>query len=450
MPQLLRNLGVLEAIGLSLSMAAPTMAMAFNVTLAAGVAGSAAPLAFAIGTVALIIVGLSFIAFARRMSSASSAYAYITAEFGPRIGFLAGWALLLSYLAFGSAVAALVGSFLDAALSNYHLAWPKLWILHGAITILIVTVLAYRDMRIATRLMLALESISVLAIIILGVIIMLEVAPNGGLTLTPFVPDKAFGWSGVGYALVFAVLSFAGFEGAATLGEETRNPRRAIPVAVLGTVVLAGLFFVFASYTQVVGFGLTNMKALANDSAPLNTLALKFGSRDFATALDLAAAISAFSGALGLLSAAARMMFALARAGLAPSLGQVNARYRTPGAAVVATGVLMAVGLLVWAPAVGAGAYYGDLGTIGILALILVYIGVTAAAALHAVRIGRRAAAALGALGSFIMIWPLYNSIYPVPAYPGNLWPYLVIAYLILGVALLLLRPQLGRPIAQA
>ncbi len=41
-------------------------------------------------------------------------------------------------------------------------------------------------------------------------------------------------------------------------------------------------------------------------------------------------------------------------------------------------------------------------------------------------------------------------SIYPVPAYPGNLWLYLVIAYLLLGAALLLLRPQLGRPIAQA
>lgn len=93
------------------------------------------------------------------------------------------------------------------------------------------------------------------------------------------------GWWGVGYAVVFAVLSFAGFEAAATLAEEAGQPGRAIPIALLGSVVLAGLFFVFASYIQVVGFGMENMKALAADEAPLNTLALKYGTVRMATAL---------------------------------------------------------------------------------------------------------------------------------------------------------------------
>jgi hypothetical protein len=43
------------------------------------------------------------------------------------------------------------------------------------------------------------------------------------------------------------------------------------------------------------------------------------------------------------------------------------------------------------------------------------------------------------------MLWPLYNSIYPVPAFPGNLWPYVVIIYLVIGAGLLVLRPGLGR-----
>ena len=90
MTQLRRNLGLIEAIALSLSIIAPTMAMAFNVTLAVGSAGRAAPLAFAVGTVALAIVGLSFVAFARRVAHAGSAYAYIAREFGPRAGFVAG------------------------------------------------------------------------------------------------------------------------------------------------------------------------------------------------------------------------------------------------------------------------------------------------------------------------------------------------------------------------
>ncbi len=443
MAQLRRNLGLIEAVGLSLSIIAPTMAMAFNVTLAVRVAGRAAPLAFAVGTAALAIVGLSFVAFARRVAHAGSAYAYIAREFGLRAGFVAGWALMLTYLAYGTGTAVLVGNFIDAALANYRMAAPGLWIASSIAAIAVAIVLAYRDMRLAARLMLGLEAISVFAIVVLGVIVLHTVGKTGGLSAAPFVPDPGFGWSGVGYAMVFAVLSFAGFEGAATLGEETGNPNRAIPIAVLGTVILAGVFYVFASYVQVVGFGLGNMKALAHDSAPLNTLALKFGSRNFATLLDLAAAISAFSCVLGSVSAASRMLFALGRAGLAPAVGVVHERHGTPGVAVLAVGAIGIAGVVLWAPFTGAASYYGYMGTIGTLALILVYMGVTIAEAMDAARARKLLWAALGVMGTMILLWPLYNSVYPVPAYPGNLWPYAVIVYLVAGLGLLTMRPAL-------
>ncbi|WP_198034181.1 APC family permease [Acidihalobacter ferrooxydans] len=445
MTQLRRNLGLIEAVGLSLSIVAPTMAMAFNVTLAAGAAGTAAPLAFAVGTLAMAVVGLSFVAFARRVSHVGSAYAYITKAFGPRAGFVTGWALMLTYLAYGTGTAALVGNFFGAALENYHVLIPHLWLTAGVATVMLAMWLAYRDMQLAARLMLGLEIVSVCAILVLGVLVLHGVSASGGLSMAPFKPDAHFGWSGIGHAMVFAVLSFAGFEGAATLGEETGNPNRAIPLAVLGTVVLAGLFYVFASYVQVVGYGLGDMQALANASAPLNTLALKFASRDFATILDLAAGISAFACALGSLSAASRMLFALGRIGLAPAVCKAHPRYGTPGAAVLTMGALMIAGLVLWAPAVGAGDYYGDVGTIGTLALILVYMGVASAEAVEAVRTSRFMWALFGALGAAILLWPLYGSVYPVPVFPGNLWPYVVVAYLVLGVALILVRPAIGR-----
>jgi amino acid transporter len=195
----------------------------------------------------------------------------------------------------------------------------------------------------------------------------------------------------------------------------------------------------------VVGFGLANMKALAADSAPLNTLALKFGSPTFATVLDLAAAISAFSCVLGCLSAAARMLFAIGRAGLAPPLGTAHPQHGTPAAAVLTLGIIMIAGVVLWAPFVGAGDYYGDMGTIGTLSLILVYMAVTGAEAVDAGRTRRSTWAVFGAAGTIILLWPLYNSVYPVPAYPGNLWPYVVIVYLVIGVVMLFARPALAR-----
>ena len=131
---------------------------------------------------------------------------------------------------------------------------PHLWIPVSILAIVGAVALAYRNMRLAARVMLVLEAVSVFAIIVLGVIVLDAVSRKGGLSAAPFVPDPNSGWSGVGYAMVFAVLSFAGFEGAATLGEETGDPIRSIPIAVLGTVILAGAFYVFASYVQVVAF----------------------------------------------------------------------------------------------------------------------------------------------------------------------------------------------------
>jgi amino acid transporter len=337
-----------------------------------------------------------------------------------------------------------VGNFTDAAMRNCGVRLSALWIVVGVGTILLAAYCAFRDMKLAARLMLSLEGLSVLAIILLSMIILAKVVGTTGLSVEPFVPSNINGWSGVGYGLVFAVLSFAGFEGAATLGEETTNPYRSIPVAIVGTVVLAGLFYVFVSYAQVMGYGLDRMKALASASAPLNDLSIEYVSTNFATAIDIAAAVSAFSCALGSLSAAARLLFALGRAGLARPIGEVHAVHGTPGFAVIVCGGLCLIGILVWAPLRGAENYYDDLATIGTLALIVVYMAMTGAELADALAARRPIWSTFGILGTVALLWPLYNSVYPVPAFPGNLWPYLVVTWLVLGALLPTIRPVIS------
>jgi amino acid transporter len=294
------------------------------------------------------------------------------------------------------------------------------------------------------HLMLALEGSSVLAILALSSTIVTKIALSTGLPVAPFTFSMEFdGWSGVGYGLVFTVLSFAGFEGAATLGEEVINPRRNIPVPIAGTVMLAGTFFVFVSYAQVIGYGLDQIEILGVAIAPLNDLAVKYISKDFATAIDLAAAVSAFSCVIGSLSAAARLLFALGRAGLAPRIGKTNTAHGTPAAAVVLTGALCLLAMLVWAPFVGAADYYGALATIGTLALILVYVGVTGAELTESLGASRLVWALFGLAGMLVLLWPLYNSVYPIPDFPRNLWPCVVIAWIFAGALLLISRPAL-------
>src|SRR5271165_2756143 len=165
MSTLATRLQLPEAVGLSLSVIAPTVTAAFNITLVVQAAGPAAPLAFVIGMVAMSLVALSFIAFTHRVAHAGSAYAYISHTFGSRTGFIAGWTLLLTYLCFASGFAALVGSFTGAALKGLGLDVGRCWILIGGVSIVLAWWLAYRDMRLAGRLMLALEAIAVVAIV---------------------------------------------------------------------------------------------------------------------------------------------------------------------------------------------------------------------------------------------------------------------------------------------
>jgi amino acid transporter len=427
-----RKLGLLEAAGLSLSIVAPTMAMAFNVTLVVAAAGRAAPLAFAIGTALLALVGFSFIAFSRRETSAGSAQAYVRNRFGPRPGFLAGWMLLLSYLCFGAGTAVLVGHFVAAAIGDAGLRTDALWIPVSVASVAIGLAFSWRDMQHVARLILVLELVSVAAIAALNLHILSVAAQSGPLPMAPFSPDPGKGWMGIGLALVFAVLSFAGFEGAATVAEETRDPQRAIPLAILGTIVLGGVFYVFTAYAQVVGYAAGGLGDLASDSAPLDTLARRYGTISLAAGLNLAAALSAFSCVLGSLNAAARMVMVLAREGY-PALADAHHRHGTPTNALMLCAGVMAALVLVWATRVSAAELYGNLGTIGSLALILVYIGVTLAQASLAGSHRSRAGFIAGSAGAAVLIWPLYNSLYPVPAWPGSLWPYVVLAWLAAG-----------------
>jgi amino acid transporter len=433
-----RALGVAEVVGLALAMIAPTMAMAFNTTLVVQAAGAAAPLTFFVGALAMGIVGLSFVAFSRRTASAGSAYAYVRSAFGNRFGFLAGWGLLLSYLTFAAGTAALIGNFAVAALDliGFHSALTWLWIGLGGV--LVAVWLSLRDVLVASRIMLVLEWISMAAILLLAIVIVTQV-PG---TVVPFRPAPAQGWSGIGYGLVLTITSFAGFEGAAVLAEEARHPHRAIPIGILATVGIAALFYIFVAYAQVIGFGLDHTADLARADAPLSMLSTRFIGPRFSIFINVAAAISAFSCTMGALAAAARILHVIGRDGLAPIFGVISRTHGVPSRAICGVGVLCVAGLLSGGLLAGPADYFGDAVTVGTLALILVYMSVTVAEMAIALRLNRYIYGAVGLAGLVLLLWPLGNSLYPIPDWPASLWPYVVVAWMAIGGVVTVILPD--------
>jgi len=445
-----RDLSFVEAIALSIGIMAPTAAMALNGSLAAGIIGSGVPLAFLLATVAVALASFSFIQFSRYFAHSGSVYAFNGIALGPRVGFFSGWALLGTYMAFTCASMAEVGNFAQAFFAGLHITvdWLPLALVAGAI----IWIFAYSAIALSTRLTLVIEGVSVLLIAILTVVILAKVGSAGQLTAQPFTPGKQ-PLNAVGLAAVFGFLSFAGFEGAATLGEETRNPRRNIPLAILTAVVGTGIFYVAVTYAQTVGFGTdtSGIRTFATATAPLGDLGQRYIGSLMATLINFGATISAFASALGTSNASARLLFSLGRDGfITKRLGNTSPRTGSPAVAVAIVMLITLAVVLGWsrAPGINGASLFGFLGTIGVFLILVAYI-LTNIGALRFF-VARRLWTwqwIIPVLAILVLGYTLYSNLYPVPAPPYNVFPYVALAWLSLGLIIVFLSPALVRQI---
>jgi amino acid transporter len=240
------------------------------------------------------------------------------------------------------------------------------------------------------------------------------------------------------------VLSFVGFESATTLGDEAKQPLRTIPRAVLLSTLVAGLFFIAMAYIEVLGF--QGMAISLKDSeAPLNDLAQASGVGFFGTLISLCALVSMFACTLACINAGSRILFTMGRHSIVHrAMGEAHGRNGTPHNAVMITAVIIfvitAATLLSGVGLIDSFTYFGTIAAYGFL---IAYILISIAAPCYLARIGRLRLRHLfyAMAGVAIMLIPLISSIgipgeaslFPVPAAPFNLFPYLFLAYLALG-----------------
>jgi len=246
--QLRRELRLFEALAISVGIMAPTAAMALNGVAPAGLVGRAVPLAFLFAAIAIALVSYAFVRLTRYFNHAGSAYALVGLTVGPRAGFFACWALLATYAAFLAANFAEIGLFGESFFSGIGIWDNPDWVIISLVAAALLWFFAYNDIRAVARSLLSIEFISVALVAILIVIIYVKViggsAPNGqDFTLKPFVPESGTAIGAIAFASVFGLLSFGGFEGAASLGEETNNPRRNVPLAIAVAVGFCGVFY---------------------------------------------------------------------------------------------------------------------------------------------------------------------------------------------------------------
>jgi amino acid transporter len=460
--KLRRSLSIWEAIGISLALMAPSMAASINPQGTATTVGRATPIAFALAFVGVLLVAYTFVRLTQRFHHSGSVYGFVGATLGPRAGVISGWALTGTYTFYGVVTSMAGGRFASDFLDSLGI-WnhPPTWsgFLLGAIGMLVVWVIAISPARGGTRLLLAAEGITVALIVIVTIIVFAKLAGHngpGGLGLDGKVFSLPSGTplSAIFLGVVFGFLSFAGFEAAATLGEETKQPNRDIPRAILGVAIFGGIYFFVVTAVEVMGFG-TSAKGITNfvnSSSLMGDLGTAYVASWLGDLITIGAMISAFGCALACTVGAARLSYAMGRDGVLPgTLSRVSPRRRTPTASSAA--VVLAVYVVIaftWF-VLGGDPFtlFLESGTIGTLILLVVYVLATVGMVRLVFFTGqvavRRWEIVIPVLGLVVLAYTLYRNVWPLPS--GVAWwgPSVALGWLVIGVVGVLLRPSATR-----
>ncbi len=417
-------LTTVDAIAQSLAIG-PVFSAIVLAALVAKAAGSAAPLATMIGALGAICVGSVIVLFARRFTGAGAVYDYVRRSTNPTLGLFAAGIYFIGTLFLGGAgVLLAIGVVAANFFAGLGLVLP--WWLWATVAALAVFTVNHLGIRATTRTQLVLTLIGVMPLLILTLAILWKGGANGHTlqVFNPYSPTTGNLFRGV----LFAITLFMGFEASASLGEETADPKRAIPIAVIGTVLISSLFYLLIVYASAIGFGVGHIAEWGNDASPLSTLARRYVGGWLAPWVDLAVLVDMLAVASAFTATGARGWFALARHGLLPAVLAKVSNYKTPlgGNVVVSANALtlIAVTALVF-PRMGPIVMFDVTVLWGSILIDLIYV-MLALIAIQLVAAGGHSwwqwLALIGAVLTPVLA--IYGSLVPFPSYPVDIAVY--------------------------
>jgi amino acid transporter len=338
-------IGLPEVLFQSITHMAPAVAVALSIGAATGFAGRLTPLAVVLAMVACLFTAYSIGQLARHLPSAGGMYTYVARGLGPFFGWLMAWAFALAEPLIAPILLAAFGLYAATFLQAYlHIGegFTYLWIVLAVVCGLLLWWLIYSGIQLSTRAGIVLGAIEISIFVFVSVLLIANAGSRN--TLDVFIPG-ADGIKPAFQGMIFCLLAFIGFEAAAPLAEEAREPRRTIPKAVIWSTVGVGAFYVLCYYAATVYFGPDRMGDFYtfNNGDPWGFLGTDvlgtLGGILVVFAIINSSLANANSGA----TAATRSIFSMARGGLLPKfLAAVHPRHRTPVNAVHAQ-VLLAI-----------------------------------------------------------------------------------------------------------
>jgi amino acid transporter len=404
--------GLPGVLFLTVTGSAPISAMLFNTPLAVGFGnGLGAPAAFIFATIVLVIFSVGYVAMSRKVTTAGGFYSYISHGLGRELGLGAGFAAVVAYSVFEASLAGGFAFFLQLKLSQIgqatgaswlgYIQWP--WL--ALFMVVVISVITYFDIRLTAR---------ILGVFLVGEILFLlifDVAmiARGATTSTAFTvealnPIKAFqGFGAAGklaagipaIGLFFAFWSWVGFEMAPNYGEESKEPKRIVPLAMYISVIGLGVFYTLTSWAPFAGYNtLNDVIAQAQGNAAQFYLgpAQQYIGLGVDQALSILIITGSFACGMAFHNTASRYFYSLGREKVLPSaLGTTHPHYKSPHVASITQSVIAGAIVIVFAIFAGRDnptqqAYidlYGLMAIMGVIVILAVQAMVSVAILLY-------------------------------------------------------------------
>jgi len=442
-PKLERNaLGLPQVVFQGITHIAPSINVVFTFPVIALKAGPDMPISFLLTTIVCFFIANTVSQFSKYMPSSGGYYSFATRGLGPRAGFVTTWSYLI-YDILGPAGA--IGFLGYLASSTFQMASGVNipWWIFALITFAIVWTLTHFGIKLSMRTTALFGGIEMLIMLALAFTFLAHPG-HGSHFSAPLLPSNApHHYEGILAGMVFSVLALSGFEAPAPLAQETRRAGKFIGRAVMLSLLLIGIFYIFTSYSSAVGWGTGNMAAFASNANPYYALGHSLWGVGW-WFIFIAIVNSAIGCGLACTNAASRVAYTMGQAGtLPPRFGKIHPVHRTPTFSIAVQQIIGIVAILLVGTLLAPDTIFGFLGTITTLAVIVLYIMANIALTAYIRRehtgdYSHWRHLVLPGIGTLALLPVLWITVYPVPSWPYNITPYIFLAALLVGAGYML------------
>lgn len=424
-----------ELMAQAIASIAPSAVMAFTAMSIYVGAGNGTILSLILATVVILCVGYTVTVFAKRHTSAGSLYTYVAKGLGPFAAYMAGVTLLIGSwgIATGSLGGAVNYTSLLMGLLGVNVDGTLGYVVLAIVIGTAACVFTIWGVRVSAQVSLVLELLSVAIILVLFVVAIIAL---GDRAWQPEIFDfSEVPFQGVAVGMVLGILGFVGFSSADALGREAKNPKRAIPRAIMWSASAVGIIYVFSAYAQIAVLG----EGLATSESPLEDVAAAANMPGwFGLVLTFGVAASFFAVVVAPLNVVARIFYVMGKEGVAPRVfGRTHNKFLTPhrsillfGPLAIVTDVILLLGnvapmdIVVWVDTFGTFGY--------MFAYALVAVACIAYTVKHGIPNTLVWITAVVAVVS--MAYVFFANIWPVPEFPLNIIPYLFFGLILITI----------------